>query len=186
MKNWLKIISIYIVPLVIGASIFGICIFLEKIHLVSVVDFYQRNMRGSLFAGFLTLGSFLLSLKTGIVIKIKENVYDKDTYQKKVDEAQEQGIKVTVYGPLRRLSAVLSAAVFAALLAAALQLTVGLFSVWWTAAICLSAAGIALTLLLTAFVLIQANLSKWFEFLEEEAVKAKEKRDISASEALEK
>lgn len=168
---------IWILPLLTGVIVFAICAYLEKKVCVNITDFYQKNMRSSLFAGFLTMGSFLLSLKTGIVIKIKENVYDKEVYQEKVDEAQAEGVITSVYGPLRHLSKVLSAAVFAALLASVLQLTVGLISSWWAAATCLSAASVALALLLTAFILIQANLSKWFEFLDEEAVKAKEKRN---------
>lgn len=174
--NFIEIV-IYILPLLVGALVFFICIYLEKRECVNITDFYQKNMRASLFAGCLTMGSFLLSLKTGIVIKIKENVYDKAGYQKKVDEAQAEGVITSVYGPLRRLSEVLSAAVFSALLASVLQLTVGLASYWWSTAICLCMASVALTLLLSAFFLIQANLAKWFEFLDEEAVKAKENRE---------
>jgi hypothetical protein len=36
----------------------------------------------------------------------------------------------------------------------------------------------ALAFLLVAFALIQANLSTWFDFLEDEASKAKEKREV--------
>lgn len=166
----------YVAPFVVGALIFVLCLRLEQLCIADVAEFYQKNMRASLFAGFLTLGSFLLSLKTGIVIKIKENVYDKLGYQEKVDKAQATGVQTTVYAPLRRLSKLLSAAVLSVLFASALQLTLGLFSMWWAAAICLSMAAIALTFLLEAFVLIQKNLLDWFEFLDEEATKASSDR----------
>jgi hypothetical protein len=45
-----------------------------------LVRFYGENIRGSLFTGFLTLGGFLLSLKTFIIVKMKENVYDDERY----------------------------------------------------------------------------------------------------------
>jgi hypothetical protein len=175
-KFSLALFGTYFLPVLVGALIFFVCMYFEKIRLEDVFTFYKTNMRASLFAGFLTMGSFLLSLKTGIVIKIKENVYDKDSYQTRVREAQAEGVSTTFYGPLKRLSKLLSIAVVAALSSAALQLTLGLYSAWWSAAICLSAASMALAFLLVAFALIQANLSTWFDFLEDEASKAKEKR----------
>lgn len=166
----------YGAPVVVGALVFALCFHLEQSGKANVADFYQEKMRASLFAGFLTLGSFLLSLKTGIVIKIKENVYDKTGYQEKVDKAQASGVNTTVYAPLRRLSKLLSAAVLSALLASMLQLTLGLFSAWWAAATCLSMAAIALTYLLEAFALIQKNLWDWFDYLDDEAEKAQADR----------
>lgn len=171
-----QVLLIYGAPFVVGALVFVLCLRLEQLCIADVAEFYQKNMRASLFAGFLTLGSFLLSLKTGIVIKIKENVYDKPSYQEKVDKAQAAGIQTTVYAPLRRLSKLLSAAVLSALFASTLQLTLGLFSMWWAAATCLSMAAIALMFLLEAFGLIQKNLWDWFEFLDDEAISASSDR----------
>lgn len=171
----IQIILTYGIPFVVGVLVFVLCLRLDKCG-TDVADFYQKNMRASLFAGFLTLGSFLLSLKTGIVIKIKENVYDKPSYQEKVDKALASGVKTTVYAPLRRLSKLLSAAVLSALLASLLQLTLGLFSDWWASAICLSMAALALAYLLEAFALIQKNLWDWFDYLDDEATKAQADR----------
>ena len=44
----------------------------DGIYTVELVQFYVQNLRSSLFAGFLTLGGFLFSAKTFIVIKMKE------------------------------------------------------------------------------------------------------------------
>lgn len=176
--------STYLIPILIGIGIFLTCAYLQLELNEDVAKFYKENMRASFFAGFLTLGSFLLSLKTGIVIKIKENVYDKEAYQKKVSDAKTAGSSQTVYGPLRRLSKVLSAAVFAALLASVMQLTVGLLSTWWAAALCLSVAAFAIAMLLAAFLLIQVNLFSWFANLDDEAETAHKKRLANAAEAL--
>jgi hypothetical protein len=164
------------IPILLGLAVFAICCFIQVDSKNELVEFYGEKMRASLFAGFLTLGGFLLSLKTGIVIKIKENVYDSEKYLAKVEEAQANGVETTVYGPLRRLSLVLSTAVYAALITSALQLTLGLFPKWWAASLCLSVAAFALALLLVAFKLIQVNLTKWFEFLDEKASEAQELR----------
>lgn len=54
-----------------------------------LVLFYEKHLRGNLFAGFLTVGGFLLSLKTFILIKLKENVYDHKEYRKIYREQKE-------------------------------------------------------------------------------------------------
>jgi len=190
-KMILTVCVVYLLPILFGIGVFVLCYQIEISHVPNtetLVKFYQEKMRGSLFAGFLTLGSFLLSLKTGIVIKIKESLFDKQEYQEKVEKAQagNQGIKSTIYGPLRRMSRVMSAAVLSALLASAIQLTLGLYSTWWAAAMCLSMATIALLYLLEAFVLIQMNLSIWFEFLDEDAERKRDKRAIEEKGAINK
>jgi hypothetical protein len=157
----------YGIPLLFGGCIFGLVYWLQTKLNVNVTDFFDKNLRASLFAGFLTMGGFLLSLKTGIVIKIKESVYDNDIYLQKVKDRAEIDSSITRYGPLKRLSRVLSVSVFFCLIASISQFTLGLASTWWSTAICLAVATFAMGLLIASFVLIQMNLSQWFEFLEE-------------------
>lgn len=135
----------------------------------NIPDFFAKNMRGSLFAGFLTLGSFLLTLKTGIVIKIKEGLYDSAAYKKRLIEQRQINKDLSAYGPLRRLSRLLSWSVFSALISAAFQLTIGLIPHWIAASLCLAVAVFAMTILLSSFFLIQINLSDWFNLMEENA-----------------
>lgn len=170
-------LSIYAAAFCVAAAVFAIVYFLSVENgSVHVVDFYQKNMRSSMFTGFLTAGSFLLSLKTGIVIKIKESVYDKESYQERVSKAIDLGSNVTFYGPLKRLSRVLSAAVFTALMASLSQLTIGLRMEWQAMAACLSIAALAFSLLVAAFLLIQVILRDWFQNFDDDAKKAHEKR----------
>src|SRR5262245_31540304 len=53
-------------------------------------DFYARNLRGSLFTGFLTLSGFLLSAKTFIVVKMKESLYEQDFYTRRLEMHRKQ------------------------------------------------------------------------------------------------
>jgi hypothetical protein len=133
-------------------------------------DYYEKNLRGSLFAGFLTLGSFLLSLKTGIVIKLKEGIYDKDAYRAEVATARHGNRKISYYGPLQRMSRVLALSVLLSLTTATLQLSVGLYQSWIAAAICLATAAAAITFLLCSYALIQLALRDWFARLETESI----------------
>jgi len=168
-------IGIYVLTLLLGVAVFYLC---RALHLngVDVATFYSEKMRASLFAGFLTLGSFLLALKTGIVIKIKEGVYDKPEYQKRILEMPELSGKITIYGPLRRLSRLLSISVMAALITSAAQLTIGLFNDWKASALCLSLAAFAISVLLASFVVIQINLGTWFDLMEESAKPSETKK----------
>lgn len=152
----------------------------------NVQQFYAANLRGSLFAGFLTLGSFLLSLKTGIVIKIKEGLFDSADYKKRLDERRALNPSLTAYGPLRRLNRLLSNAVLSALIAAALQLTVGLIPHWTAAAFCMACAVFSLALLLSSFYLIQSNLNIWFDLIDEvEERRARQPQSASETEGKE-
>lgn len=133
-----------------------------------IVNFYQSNLRSSLFAGFLTMGGFLLSLKTGILIRIKETLYDSKEYDIRYKESLSLGPRTGRYDPLRRLSFVLSIAVLSCLVASALQFTLGLLSTWWATSVCVSIAVFAMSALFVSFKLIQDNLLIWFDFLEDQ------------------
>lgn len=132
--------------------------------------FFNSNIRASLFAGFLSLGGFLLSLKTFIIVNMKKDVFDTEKYkttwesQSKLDRSGKLGKR---YDPLRELSNVLFAAIVTAIGTAALQLTVGLRESFWTAFICLWAAAFATMLLLTCLWLIKSNLNTMFEHLDD-------------------
>ncbi|MBT0959869.1 hypothetical protein [Denitromonas iodatirespirans] len=82
---WLLILSIAMCvagyALALGVS----CSALQsRVHyceeIAKFAKYYVENIRGHLFAGFLALGGFLLSLKTFIVVTMKENVYDDEKY----------------------------------------------------------------------------------------------------------
>ena len=158
-------ILVYVIPILLGTGVFFLCRYMELDLAIDIVTFYADKMRGSIFTGFLTLGSFLLALKTGILIKIKEGVYDKEDYQEKAREPGLLGVS-TVYGPLRRLSRLMSVAVLSALITSSLQLTLGLFSDWRATAVCLSFAIFAISVLIASFISIQINLGIWFDLLE--------------------
>jgi hypothetical protein len=156
---------IYAFTAFLGLCVFFLCFYLSK-NSVDITDFYAEKMRASMFSGFLTLGSFLLALKTGIVIKIKEGVYDRPDYQKRILSTPELSGKITIYGPLRRLSRMLSVSVMAALTTSALQLTLGLIEDWRASAVCLAMAAFSISVLLASFITIQSNLGTWFDLME--------------------
>lgn len=150
----------------IAAITFGLLLWLAPPELV---DVYQGKLQTPLFSGFLTLGGFLLSLKTAILMRLKDELYGKDEYRKSVERAQSiQDPKkpVTYYGPLRRLGHFLISSVLWSLATACMQLTVGFIPSKVAAALCLTAAAASLSLVFFAWREIRANLDYWFEFLD--------------------
>ncbi|WP_147468477.1 hypothetical protein [Corallococcus interemptor] len=134
---------------------------------IDVYDFYSKNMRGSLFSGFLTLGGFLLSLKTFVVVKMKEGLYDNKAYRTRHKRRQTL-LKTDLYNPLINLSHLLYYSILACIATSVSQLTLGLFPRWWSAAGCASLATFAVVLLAMSLREIKGNLDTWFECLEEE------------------
>ncbi len=131
--------------------------------------FYGKNLRGSLFAGFLTLGGFLLSLKTFIVVNMKKEVFENSSYkenwhsQKLIDSEGKLG---GLYDPLRFLSTMLFISIVCCIATAVMQLTLGLSEHTWSAILCLFSGLLSSLLLVRSLHLIRLKLNKMFDFLE--------------------
>lgn len=132
-----------------------------------VPDYYAKNMRGSLFTGFLTVGSFLLSLKAFIVVKLKENIFDTDIYKKKLKERRKLNPELTLYGPVKRLSLLLFVSVSSAITASVSQLSVGLIERWEATFFCIFVSVFAISMLISTLLLIKSTLDEWLDYLED-------------------
>ncbi len=158
-------IKIFIATILFGLlSVVCIYNFVEPIE--QITEYYSKNLRGNLFSGFLTLGGFLFSLKTFIIVKMKENVYDHCEYEKKLQKGKKLNPNMTHYGPLRRLSDMLFYSVLLSIITAALQLTIGLIPHWASALICISFSVTTIFLLIWSLILIKQNMDDWFSFIE--------------------
>jgi len=129
-------------------------------------QFFDTSIRASLFSGFLTLGGFLLSLKTFIIVNMKKEVYEKKEYGEIFDAAAKRGASGSRYGPLEDLGDVIFFAIVSCITTACLQMTIGLFAKAWSSAICLAAALYSIVMLLFVLRLIRLNLKTMFEFLD--------------------
>lgn len=145
------------------AALFTLCPEKELIP-----EFYAKNIRGSLFTGFLTVGSFLLSLKAFIVVKLKENIFDTDLYKKRLEERRKLNKSLTLYGPVKRLSTLLFVSISTAITASVSQLTIGLIPHWAATSFCIFVAVFAISMLVSTLILIKSTLDEWLEYLEEE------------------
>lgn len=132
-----------------------------------VPDYYAKNIRGSLFTGFLTVGSFLLSLKAFIVVKLKENIFDSDGYKEKLKKQRKLNPDLTLYGPLKRLSLLIFLSISSSLAASISQLSVGLIQHWVATFFCIFLSVFAITMLISTLLLIKSTLDEWLDYLED-------------------
>jgi len=133
------------------------------------VKFYEENLRGNLFAGFLTVGGFLLSLKTFILIKLKENVYDRPQYKKRFEKLRKLDTSLQIYAPLRNLSDFLFWSVLATICAAIAQLSIGLIGIQWFVYAAIWISVFALCILIASLLLIKTSLNDWFDFINDDS-----------------
>jgi hypothetical protein len=142
---------------------------LSCVELQSFSTFYADKLRASLFTGFLTLGGFLMSLKTFIIVNMKKEVYDTDEYKKKwlISNPRRQKDTGLLYTPLQNLSHMLYATILFSISTSAAQLTIGLFETFWGSVICVWLASVTIILLLWCLRIIKGNLDVLFIHIEE-------------------
>ncbi|SFX77467.1 hypothetical protein [Marinospirillum alkaliphilum] len=168
-----RIVVIVISSIMIAAAFYALAIFFicdqmhnKKIFCYGVAEFgefYSKNIRGHLFAGFLALGGFLLSLKTFIIVNMKENVYDNEQYRENWRGQKKHDDTLELYGPLKELSDLLYYAIIASFFTAILQMTLGLYGHWFTAIICSWSALLSVMLIIDSLRIIKRNLDSWFD-----------------------
>lgn len=130
--------------------------------------FYADNLRASLFSGFLTIGGLLLSLKTFIIVKLKEDLFDHPEYRKRYEANRNINKNKVgmIYDPLYQLSDFLIVCVFGSIISATLQFTLGFINCSICPAICIASAFTSVVVVLTACWEVKLNLSRLFELLE--------------------
>lgn len=146
-----------------------------------IPDFYAKNIRGSFFTGFLTVGSFLLSLKTFIVVKLKENVFDTDIYKERLRKHRAHNPKITLYGPIKRLSGLIFFSICSSIATSVSQLTIGLVQHWAATLFCIAMASFSITMLIATLLTIKGTLDTWLDESEELHNKKEEDRQDNSA-----
>lgn len=130
------------------------------------VDFYVENLREPLFVGLLTVAAFMFSLKTFIIVTMKEGVYATDSYEAMWKEHKKNNPQLKRYQGLQNFALLLFLSVLIVLIAAIFQLTVGLFDHPIAAVTSVAMAVWALAMIFVSLIFLQMNLRSWFQFLD--------------------
>lgn len=148
-------------------SFFAYCLSSFQQKFQGFSSYYGENLRGHLFAGYISLGAFLLSLKTFIIISMKSHVYDSKSYKEHHEkEMRKEGIegdasKKRLYAPLQQLSDFIYYAIVFSLLAAVFQVSIGLIESVYATFFCLWIVVFATVLLFNCLRLIKQNIDVW-------------------------
>jgi hypothetical protein len=150
------------------------------------IDLYQKNARTPIFSGFLTMGSFLLALKTNILGRLKET-YDTPEYRR-IYRASRDKVNSTsagrYYASLERLSKALGWNIFFCLLTSFFQMTLGFYYSAVAFSICVGTAAGCLILLMYLTYFLMKTHQEWFDKIEKEAqekLKELDKENLKSS-----
>lgn len=141
-------------------------VYLSVPNICTATTYFGEKIRPSLFTGFLTVGSFLLSLKVFIVVKFKETVFDSKEYKERLVNLRKVDPNIQHYAQVRNLSSVLFLSIASAISASACQLTLGLIEKPAAMLVCVFAAAFAGAMLLQTLLLIRKILGEWLDHME--------------------
>lgn len=144
------------------------CAWLIAADYPCIIDGYQDKARTPIFSAFITLGSFLLTLKTAILQRLKDGFDSKaheEAYLYRCETTSEPG---RYYESLGNMSVALSSAVFFSLLSAACQMTFGFVKNDWAFALCAAMPTTTLLMILYLWREISLAHKNWITKIEED------------------
>lgn len=125
-------------------------------------DFYHKNLRGYLFSGFISVGSFLLSLHTFVIVNLRDKVFSTPEYKASFIEANEiDGDDVNesiLFQPLDNLSSFINASILLSFITAILQFTIGLSTNLYACLFCVWLAILTICFLIHCLIIIRVNI----------------------------
>ena len=133
----------------------------------SFLIFYKGELRDSFFTAFLSVGGLLLTLKTFIILHMKEQVYDNSEYDELFQDLQKQNSDLkNKYLPLQKLSTLLFVSVCMSLGTAIYHITIGLMNHWLVAVISMFLSISTLLFFIISLIQIRTNITVWFDHLD--------------------
>lgn len=125
-------------------------------------DFYAKSLRGYFFSGFISVGSFLLSLHTFVIVNLKDKLFSSEHYRKRY--ANSKNIKVTdiiekdILKPLDRLSSFINISIWLSISTAIVQFTIGLAPYSFVSIFCIWLGLLTILFMLNSLILIRINI----------------------------
>jgi len=122
--------------------------------------FYHKNLRGYLFSGFISVGSFLLSLHTFVIVNLKEKVFGTVEYLEVFKKASGSEIvkQCDLYKPLDNLSGFINSSIWLSIITAISQFTIGLSTNFYASIYCVWVSILTVIFMLYCLMVIRENI----------------------------
>lgn len=125
-------------------------------------EFHHKNLRGYLFSGFISVGSFLLSLHTFVIVNLRDKVFNTDEYREYYSQATGIDLKDIdegeLYKPLDNLSSFINLSIWLSLTTAIAQFTLGLSTNFYACLFCVWLAILTICFMLQSLTIIRENI----------------------------
>lgn len=96
--------KINIVSIIISIIFVVILIFLVQYGFILCLTSLYEKLKLPIFSSFVTIGSFLLSMMSFLIIKTKETIFDSEKYEQTFLKHKKFNEKLLKYDPIRRLA----------------------------------------------------------------------------------
>lgn len=172
----LRLIVICFLSILITGIVFLVAVFLcnkgkipttldevSNIDLSLIYSYYAINIRGNLFAGLIAVGGFLMTGKTFILVTMKQNVFDDDSYKEVFRKMSKHDNSLSLYGPLIQLKNILYWSVVLTIIAAVAQLSIGLIPHWSASIFSVFISIFSIIMVIDGLNLIKKNLDYWID-----------------------
>ena len=125
-------------------------------------EFHHKNLRGYLFSGFISVGSFLLSLHTFVIVNLRDKVFAtkeyKETYALSYGIEESKINECDLFKPLDNLSSFINTSIILSLTTAISQFTLGLSTNLYACLFCVWLAILTVFFLLHCLIIIRQNI----------------------------
>ncbi|WP_394166619.1 hypothetical protein [Photobacterium piscicola] len=136
---------------------------LRNVNLSPLFNYYEKHIRGNLFAGLISVGGFLMTGKTFILVTMKQNVFDDKIYIENYIKMRKHNPELSQYGPLVQLKDILYYSVYFTIISAIIQITIGLIPFWYFSLFSIFTAIFSIALVIDSLNLIKKNLDYWIK-----------------------
>ncbi len=130
------------------------------------IAIYNDRLQYVFFTAFLTVGSLLLAMKAFLLVRLKDDIYLHEEYQKRYQEQCNGPHKIDYFQGLKDMGYLLVVSVIVCFLTSIAQVTIGFCPMYEIKIIAPSLAAGVLALVIIDWLFVFLNLRDWFTFIE--------------------
>lgn len=154
----------YIISILISGFTWGIIYyFLDNDEFTQI---YNDRLQYAFFTAFLTVGSLLLAMKAFLLVRLKDDIYLHEEYQKRYQEQCSGPYKIDYFQGLKDIGYLLVVSVIVCFITSIAQITIGFCPTYEIKIIAPSLAAGILALVIIDWLFVYLNLKDWFTFIE--------------------